>query len=138
MSTERRYDPKSVEPKWQALWERERAWGVSNDDPGGDPFYVLEMLPYPSGDPHMGHLKNYAAGDAVAHIQRRVGRRGVHPTGSDAVGLPAGHHHRTGRAAGARRARTSATRAASPRGSRPRSRSRPSAASSTAGASAST
>ena len=74
MSTERRYDPKSVEPKWQALWERERTWEVSNEDTGGDPFYVLEMLPYPSGDPHMGHLKNYAVGDAVAHFQRRVGR----------------------------------------------------------------
>src|SRR3954468_2915714 len=89
MSTERRYDPKSVEPKWQALWERERTWEVSNDDTGGDPFYVLEMLPYPSGDPHMGHLKNYAVGDAVAHFQRRVGRRVLHPIGYDAFGLPA-------------------------------------------------
>jgi leucyl-tRNA synthetase len=89
MSSERRYDPKSVEPKWQALWERERTWEVSNDDAGGDPFYVLEMLPYPSGDPHMGHLKNYAVGDAVAHFQRRVGRRVLHPIGYDAFGLPA-------------------------------------------------
>src|SRR3954447_21396212 len=89
MSTERRYDPKSVEPKWQALWERERTWEVSNEDTGGDPFYVLEMLPYPSGDPHMGHLKNYAVGDAVAHFQRRVGRRVLHPIGYDAFGLPA-------------------------------------------------
>src|SRR3954453_6178624 len=88
MSTERRYDPKAVEPKWQALWERERTWEVSNDDTG-DPFYVLEMLPYPSGDPHMGHLKNYAIGDAVAHFQRRVGRRVLHPIGYDAFGLPA-------------------------------------------------
>ena len=54
MSTERRYDPKSVEPKWQALWERERTWEVSNDDTGGDPFYVLEMLPYPVGRPAHG------------------------------------------------------------------------------------
>src|ERR1044072_1595667 len=89
MSTERRYDPKSVEPKWQALWERERTWEVSNDDTGGDPFYVLEMLPYPSGDPHMGHLKNYAVGDAVAHFQRRVGRLALHPIGYDSFGLPA-------------------------------------------------
>ena len=89
MSTERRYDPKTVEPKWQALWERERTWEVSNDDTGGDPYYVLEMLPYPSGDPHMGHLKNYAIGDAVAHFQRRVGRRVLHPIGYDAFGLPA-------------------------------------------------
>src|SRR5215216_5884313 len=89
MSTERRYDPKSVEPKWQALWERERTWEVSNEDTGGDPFYVLEMLPYPSGEPHMGHLKNYSVGDAVAHFRRRTGRRVLHPMGYDAFGLPA-------------------------------------------------
>ena len=79
MTTERRYDPKTVEPKWQALWERERTWEVSNDDADSDAYYVLEMLPYPSGEPHMGHLKNYAVGDAVAHFQRRIGRRVLHP-----------------------------------------------------------
>ena len=92
MSTERRYDPKTVEPKWQALWERERTWEVSNDDTGGDAFYVAEMLPYPSGEPHMGHLKNYAVGDAVAHFQRRIGRRVLHPIGYDAFGLNAENH----------------------------------------------
>src|SRR5215210_4399273 len=90
MSTERRYDPKTVEPKWQAIWEQERTWEVSNDvGAGGEPYYVAEMLPYPSGEPHMGHLKNYAVGDAVAHFQRRVGRRVLHPIGYDAFGLPA-------------------------------------------------
>src|SRR3954452_13354332 len=93
MSTERRCDPKVVEPKWQAIWERERTWEVSNDRAaGGEPYYVAEMLPYPSGEPHMGHLKNYAVGDAVAHFQRRVGRRVLHPIGYDAFGLPAENH----------------------------------------------
>ena len=93
MSTERRYDPKTVEPKWQAIWERERTWEVSNDDVrGADTYYVAEMLPYPSGEPHMGHLKNYAVGDAVAHFQRRMGRRVLHPIGYDAFGLPAENH----------------------------------------------
>ena len=93
MSTERRYDPKTVEPKWQAVWERERTWEVSNDGVrGADTYYLAEMLPYPSGEPHMGHLKNYAVGDAVAHFQRRMGRRVLHPIGYDAFGLPAENH----------------------------------------------
>jgi leucyl-tRNA synthetase len=93
MSTERRYDPKTVEPKWQAIWEDERTWQVSNDAAAdADAFYVAEMLPYPSGEPHMGHLKNYAVGDAVAHFQRRMGRRVLHPIGYDAFGLPAENH----------------------------------------------
>ena len=91
--SERRYDPTIIEPKWQAVWEQEQTWHVSNDDEGGRPkFYVLEMLPYPSGEPHMGHLKNYAVGDAVAHFHRRMGRRVLHPMGYDAFGLPAENH----------------------------------------------
>jgi leucyl-tRNA synthetase len=86
---ERRYDPSTIEPRWQELWARERTWEVSNDAADGASSYVLEMLPYPSGEPHMGHLKNYAVGDAVAHFHRRTGRRVLHPMGYDAFGLPA-------------------------------------------------
>src|SRR4051794_5013433 len=86
---EHRYDPREIEPKWQALWERERTWEVSDDDDGVPRSYVLEMLPYPSGEPHMGHLKNYSVGDAVAHFRRRNGMRVLHPMGYDAFGLPA-------------------------------------------------
>ena len=86
---ERRYDPKQIEPKWQDVWARERTWEVSNDFTGQAKAYVLEMLPYPSGEPHIGHLKNYALGDAIAHFQRRLGRRVLHPMGYDAFGLPA-------------------------------------------------
>src|SRR5579859_3771363 len=99
---ERRYKPQEIEPKWQELWARERTWEVDNDDvqrarPGDrttDPHatpnsYVLEMLPYPSGEPHIGHLKNYALGDAIAHFHRRAGHRVLHPMGYDAFGLPA-------------------------------------------------
>ncbi|MBV8955389.1 MAG: leucine--tRNA ligase [Solirubrobacterales bacterium] len=85
-----RYDPSQIEPKWQEVWAREHTWEVSNDPyAAGEKAYVLEMLPYPSGEPHVGHLKNYALGDAIAHFQRRIGRRVLHPMGYDAFGLPA-------------------------------------------------
>jgi leucyl-tRNA synthetase len=90
--SDRRYDPKQIEPKWQEIWARERTWEVSNDPDDHDAeekSYVLEMLPYPSGEPHIGHLKNYSLGDAIAHFHRRTGRRVLHPMGYDAFGLPA-------------------------------------------------
>ena len=91
--SEHRYDPRAIEPKWQEIWAREETWQVSNEDVAGKPkSYVLEMLPYPSGEPHMGHLKNYAVGDAVAHFHRRTGRSVLHPMGYDAFGLPAENH----------------------------------------------
>jgi leucyl-tRNA synthetase len=93
--SEARYDPQEIEPRWQRVWAQERTWEVSNDDPGPDAApdsYVLEMLPYPSGEPHIGHLKVYSVGDAVAHFHRRTGRRVLHPMGYDAFGLPAENH----------------------------------------------
>jgi leucyl-tRNA synthetase len=104
---ERRYDPHEIEPRWQALWARERTWEVSNEPTDGRAVqsgagaqqggrasnsYVLEMLPYPSGEPHIGHLKVYSVGDAIAHFHRRLGARVLHPMGYDAFGLPAENH----------------------------------------------
>src|SRR4051812_43014301 len=87
-----RYDPKQIEPKWQQVWADEGTWEVSNEPDERAKFYVLEMLPYPSGEPHIGHLKNYSVGDAVAHFRRRNGWRGLHPMGYDAFGSPAENH----------------------------------------------
>ena len=90
--SELRYDPKTIEPRWQETWASERTWEVTNEPDGRDSYYVLEMLPYPSGEPHIGHLKIYSLGDAVAHFNRRIGRRVLHPMGYDAFGLPAENH----------------------------------------------
>jgi leucyl-tRNA synthetase len=89
-----RYDPAEIEARWRRIWNEERTWEVPNPgQPGFDDSapkrYVLEMLPYPSGDPHVGHLKNYSIGDAIAHYARRNGFQVVHPMGFDAFGLPA-------------------------------------------------
>jgi leucyl-tRNA synthetase len=88
------YDPKTIEAKWQRVWAKEKTWEVPNPgQPGFDPekpkSYVLEMLPYPSGEPHVGHLKCYAVGDAIAHFRRRHGFEVIHPMGYDSFGLPA-------------------------------------------------
>jgi leucyl-tRNA synthetase len=87
-----RYEPQAIESKWQRVWADEGTWEVSNEPDERPKSYVLEMLPYPSGEPHMGHLKTYSVGDAIAHFRRRSGMRVLHPMGYDSFGLPAENH----------------------------------------------
>ena len=82
------YDPQAIEEKWQRVWEAARAFEVTND-PVQPKSYVLEMLPYPSGTLHMGHMLVYTIGDVATHFRRRNGMHVLHPQGFDAFGLPA-------------------------------------------------
>ena len=88
-----RYDAKAIEAKWQRVWEDARAFTVPNAEPGAakdtGKTYVLEMLPYPSGELHMGHVRNYMLGEIVTHFRRRNGFVVMRPMGYDAFGLNA-------------------------------------------------
>ncbi len=85
-----RYDPQTIESKWQRAWEEARAFNTPNSDSGGGrDFYLLEMLPYPSGTLHVGQVRNYTQGDVLTHFHRRNGRRVMRPMGYDSFGLNA-------------------------------------------------
>ena len=86
------YNPRQIEPRWQAFWERQKTFAAP-ERPEGPKFYCLDMFPYPSGSGlHVGHPVGYTATDMVSRYKRMRGYSVLHPMGFDAFGLPAEQH----------------------------------------------
>ena len=83
-----KYSPKDIEAKWQKKWEEEDVYRTEAD-PKRPKYYALEMFPYPSGNLHMGHVRNYAIGDVMARYKTMEGYNVMHPMGFDSFGMPA-------------------------------------------------
>ena len=82
------YDAREIETRWQKAWSDSKAFEAEVDTTR-EKFYCLEMFPYPSGHMHMGHVRNYSIGDAMARFQRMMGRNVLYPMGYDSFGMPA-------------------------------------------------